>query len=368
MALARLPSPMKICQDQLLTAVGSGEGTDHRVRGRLPMCSGSPRISDPMTVQMDSCTVPSGCILTQMRHSRASGSTEFWPAAADPEGSRPSSDPPPCRFFDSAALGAPCATQVAWIDVAQARPPEGAPPGDRPVLSVGSQGHASGSCRPCAFARSAAGCKFGAECQFCHEVADHPEAVRVRPCKGKRERFKRQMAAIERAIAEDPDLYDRGGLSLPALADRSDRARSRIMAQLQEAAAEARARAQSPATMAEWAALHPPTRKAVRGRPGYGEEAAATAHQGKEDGGAVARNRSRRVHFARGEGPRLAREGPLAELPAAPVRAACCAARRNSYLFGGLSRGATPSHAGMASAGSIGVPISASAVRRRAAE
>lgn len=52
--------------------------------------------------------------------------------------------------------------------------------------SLGSAGHADRTCRPCAFARSTAGCKFGAECNFCHLVAEHPESVRMRPCKGER--------------------------------------------------------------------------------------------------------------------------------------------------------------------------------------
>lgn len=145
----------------------------------------------------------------------------------------PPSDPPPCRFFDArAARGAARTGEARDGTPVEAERQDGMPP-----LSVGSQGHATRTCRPCTFARSTVGCKFGADCQFCHEVADHPEAVRVRPCKGKRERFKRQMAAIEKAISEDPDLYYQGQLSLPALADRSDRSRSRIMAQLSETAA-----------------------------------------------------------------------------------------------------------------------------------
>mmetsp|Transcript_33769 Transcript_33769/g.97033 ORF Transcript_33769/g.97033 Transcript_33769/m.97033 type:complete len:297 (+) Transcript_33769:113-1003(+) len=106
-------------------------------------------------------------------------------------------------------------------------------------LSIGSQGHATGDCRPCAFARSNAGCKFGASCRFCHIVAEHPESVRVRPCKGKRDRLKRQMDAIEKAVANDPDLLASGSLVLPPLVDRSGKARSRVMAQLSQIAADA---------------------------------------------------------------------------------------------------------------------------------
>lgn len=105
--------------------------------------------------------------------------------------------------------------------------------------SLGSAGHAAGTCRPCAFARSSAGCKFGDSCNFCHLVSEHPESVRMRPCKGKRERFKRTMAAIEEQVSKNPDLLSGGGLSLPAFVDRNPQARARVMAQLAQVAAEA---------------------------------------------------------------------------------------------------------------------------------
>jgi len=106
-------------------------------------------------------------------------------------------------------------------------------------FSVGSAGHAAGTCRPCAFARSSAGCKFGVSCSFCHVVAEHSESVRMRPCKGKRERFKRTMAAIEEKVAENPDLLSSGSLTLPAFVDRDPQAKARIMAHLSQVAAEA---------------------------------------------------------------------------------------------------------------------------------
>jgi len=107
------------------------------------------------------------------------------------------------------------------------------------LYSVGSQGHAQRKCKPCAFARSVPGCKFGAACCFCHVVADHPEQVRVRPCKGKRERVKRQLAALEQAISKDPELLAAGNLVLPALVERGEAARARVMAHLSQVAADA---------------------------------------------------------------------------------------------------------------------------------
>lgn len=104
--------------------------------------------------------------------------------------------------------------------------------------SIGSIAHAEKQCRPCAFARSSAGCKFGMLCNFCHIVAEHPEAVRARPCKGKRERFKRTIALIEERVANDPDFFSGGGLTLPAFVDCNPRARARVMAQLAQVAAD----------------------------------------------------------------------------------------------------------------------------------
>mmetsp|Transcript_23148 Transcript_23148/g.66439 ORF Transcript_23148/g.66439 Transcript_23148/m.66439 type:complete len:251 (-) Transcript_23148:324-1076(-) len=110
---------------------------------------------------------------------------------------------------------------------------------DLASYSVGSQGHTQRRCKPCAFARAPPGCKFGAACCFCHVVAEHPEPVRVRPCKGKRERVKRQLAALEQAISKDPELLAAGNLVLPALVERGEAARARVMAHLSQVAADA---------------------------------------------------------------------------------------------------------------------------------
>jgi len=105
-------------------------------------------------------------------------------------------------------------------------------------FSIGSQGHQEGTCKPCAFSRSSAGCKFGSACAFCH-LPSHAKAARLRPCKGKRERTKRQMARLEDAVAMDPDLFTNGGLELPALIDCSPAARARMMSCLAKVAADA---------------------------------------------------------------------------------------------------------------------------------
>lgn len=66
--------------------------------------------------------------------------------------------------------------------------------------------------------------------------------ARGRPCKGKRERLQKAMAAIEQKVAEDPDLVSRGEVRLPAYFDEHPQAKVRIMAQLAEVAAAAHER------------------------------------------------------------------------------------------------------------------------------
>mmetsp|Transcript_29449 Transcript_29449/g.83928 ORF Transcript_29449/g.83928 Transcript_29449/m.83928 type:complete len:268 (-) Transcript_29449:32-835(-) len=146
-------------------------------------------------------------------------------------------------YFQSGGSPAAAASPQGY---AQAFPPQAHPPQsasmagvDLASISVGSAGHATRECRPCAFARSSSGCKFGTDCHFCHIVEEHPESVRVRPCKGKRERLKRQMDAIEKAVAEDPDLLTSGKLALPPLLDRGSSSRIRVMAHLAQVAADA---------------------------------------------------------------------------------------------------------------------------------
>jgi len=47
-------------------------------------------------------------------------------------------------------------------------PPDHAAPGSEEMPSVGSAGHATGRCKPCAFFHKAEGCANGLTCQFCH--------------------------------------------------------------------------------------------------------------------------------------------------------------------------------------------------------
>jgi len=63
--------------------------------------------------------------------------------------------------------------------------------GDLP--SEGSRGHATSTCKPCMFIHSAIGCYKGMSCSFCH--FSHEGIRRPRPCKAKRERYRKLITA-----------------------------------------------------------------------------------------------------------------------------------------------------------------------------
>mmetsp|Transcript_110716 Transcript_110716/g.220127 ORF Transcript_110716/g.220127 Transcript_110716/m.220127 type:complete len:193 (+) Transcript_110716:174-752(+) len=63
------------------------------------------------------------------------------------------------------------------------------------MLSMGSEKHASGECRPCHYVSTKAGCSKGAECLFCHMA--HPKRCRPRPCKSKRQKCKELVSMME---------------------------------------------------------------------------------------------------------------------------------------------------------------------------
>lgn len=105
------------------------------------------------------------------------------------------------------------------------------------LMSIGSRGHAAGSCTPCAYVGSSRGCKFSVACDFCHFVDEHAPKTASRPCKAKRMRIKRAMAAIEERVAENPDVLSGGDFRLPPLLEQNPRTRARAMAQISEVAA-----------------------------------------------------------------------------------------------------------------------------------
>jgi len=83
--------------------------------------------------------------------------------------------------------------------------------GDRALESVGSARHDTGMCTPCLFFYTNVGCHNGAECEFCHY--QHKRKSKPRPCKGKRDRYRKLLMRMEQNARdvdklnpdEDPD-------------------------------------------------------------------------------------------------------------------------------------------------------------------
>lgn len=59
------------------------------------------------------------------------------------------------------------------------------------LLSVGSELHAQGTCRPCLYVTALVGCQKGKNCQYCH--APHPRKDRLRLTKHRRVSMARQL-------------------------------------------------------------------------------------------------------------------------------------------------------------------------------
>jgi len=63
------------------------------------------------------------------------------------------------------------------------------------LMSVGSTDHDT-NCKPCLFVFTKVGCQNGLTCTFCH--FKHKRGCRPRPCKGKRNRYRKLMEIMER--------------------------------------------------------------------------------------------------------------------------------------------------------------------------
>eukprot|EP00746_Dinoflagellata_sp_MGD_P131360 gnl/MRDRNA2_/MRDRNA2_65149_c0_seq2.p1 gnl/MRDRNA2_/MRDRNA2_65149_c0~~gnl/MRDRNA2_/MRDRNA2_65149_c0_seq2.p1 ORF type:complete len:285 (+),score=43.30 gnl/MRDRNA2_/MRDRNA2_65149_c0_seq2:610-1464(+) len=68
--------------------------------------------------------------------------------------------------------------------------------------SIGSIGHEKEGCSPCLFAFSKDGCQNGILCNFCH--FQHKRKTKPRPCKGKRDRYRKLVTKMESIITQNP--------------------------------------------------------------------------------------------------------------------------------------------------------------------
>lgn len=105
--------------------------------------------------------------------------------------------------------------------------------------SRGSDKHASGKCKPCMFARLE-DCAEGANCRFCHLPHVNPK-IKIRQCKGKRERFKKLASRLSQRIDEDPDCFDPEHVEMPPSVARNLVLRTKLISLMTERAERVRA-------------------------------------------------------------------------------------------------------------------------------
>lgn len=72
------------------------------------------------------------------------------------------------------------------------------------IWTPGAEGHEDLSCTPCKFLFKAGSCREGEACNFCHlkHPSGHPK-LKLRPCKGKRDRFRKMIQKLQEEVALD---------------------------------------------------------------------------------------------------------------------------------------------------------------------
>jgi len=98
--------------------------------------------------------------------------------------------------------------------------------------SIGSVGHAAGSCKACIWVTSKSGCNNGVSCRFCH----FPHKLRrskVRPCKGQRDRHLKLLERVLAQIDRDPDSFSVDNVKLPPSIISEESTRAKFMAKVE---------------------------------------------------------------------------------------------------------------------------------------
>jgi len=130
------------------------------------------------------------------------------------------------------------------------------------VTSIGSLLHSQGSCRPCRYVISTRPCPDGLRCGFCHLLHDNlasnvasmmdsmampvdEEAhVGKRPCKTRREKYRKLVAACESQIREDPFGWSIESVQIPPSINGNLDLKNKFLMRLMSIAEEAQQEAQ----------------------------------------------------------------------------------------------------------------------------
>mmetsp|Transcript_28666 Transcript_28666/g.89123 ORF Transcript_28666/g.89123 Transcript_28666/m.89123 type:complete len:387 (-) Transcript_28666:59-1219(-) len=120
-------------------------------------------------------------------------------------------------------------SSVADIDISQV--PRDA---NGELTSKGSIGHANGTCKVCIFASSTIGCTNGVNCSFCH-LPHKPgkRKTKLRPCKGKRERYRKLLTRLTYQVEQDPENFSVDKLDLPPSIMANDARKAKLAERMQ---------------------------------------------------------------------------------------------------------------------------------------
>lgn len=98
-------------------------------------------------------------------------------------------------------------------------------------LSIGSLAHSEGNCKPCLFVCTKVGCQNGMECEFCH--FPHKRKNKPRPCKGKRDRYRKLVGRMEQLILSNPRVLEESPEDLPPSIKDNPVLRNKLMSKVQ---------------------------------------------------------------------------------------------------------------------------------------
>lgn len=150
-----------------------------------------------------------------------------------------------CDYHETSEFGDgfhPEPTPYTEVDLANF---EGCIPVDEKGMatSIGSINHASGGCNPCLFMLTNDGCSNGILCNFCH--FQHKRKTKPRPCKGKRDRYRKLVVKIEAMIEENPWEWHSNLEDLPPSIVENPALKQKLMSKLMAFAESVKAQGQN---------------------------------------------------------------------------------------------------------------------------
>jgi len=106
---------------------------------------------------------------------------------------------------------------------------------DGKPTSIGSFGHASGTCKVCICTGTSPGCSNGVECSVCRlQLRRTRQQNKMRPCKGKRERRQKLLSRLKIMIESNPDSFSMEQVDLPPSIAGDEAVKARLVAQVHQ--------------------------------------------------------------------------------------------------------------------------------------